>query len=100
MATAIENRWEVGCILGNGVVPFAIMLDDLDRVMNREGIELDEGTLGDLAAWFQPAEDNPGQHRQAAERRAHAVRWALERHGELPAWLELAGVTLEDAPKE
>lgn len=98
MATAIENRWELGGILGSGIAPFRIMLDDLERFFGRPGLELDDGARDDLAAWFQPAEDNPGQHRQAAERRAFAAAWALEHGDTLPEWLELAGVTLEDAP--
>jgi hypothetical protein len=52
----------------------------------------------DVAAWFLPAEENPGQLRDSRERRAAAVEWAMLAYGQLPAWLELAGVSLEDAP--
>lgn len=99
MASIIETRWEILAILGGGIPPFTAMLDDLDRLFARPELAVSDLCYEHVADFFRPSEDIDAQHRQSAARKAHAVAWALDRHGALPEWLELAGISLDDAAK-
>lgn len=96
---ALTNRhYKVQMILGESISPWVATFDRLDAMLAKledEGTEVPE----DVALFFLPAEDNPAQYRIAGERRDAAIRWAKERHGQLPDWLIAAGV-VEDVEVE
>lgn len=93
----MSRQFKVAMVLGEAVSPWRRTFDRLDAMIPKL-IDDGETVPDDVAAFFVPAEENPGQHRQATARRQAAVKWALEKYGGLPDWLLDAGVTLEDAP--
>ena len=87
-----EAFLQVGIIVGDGIAPYDRMLTDLALVMPRYNPQDHAEAFDTVAAYFQPAEDNPGQIRQARDRRRHAVRWA-NAHPDTPLeWLLEVGV--------
>lgn len=88
-----RGAFKVLQVLGEAVNPYDRTFERLHAMAAKQA---DFPTI-DVVAFFEGDGQGGGQDRQAADRRANAVRWSMDRHGELVGWLVDAGVTLEDA---
>ncbi len=94
-----DARIKLGMILGEAVRPYDRTLDRVRALVEKTGPadEIEQDLADALLGFFTDGKDGSAKAKEAAERRARAVAWALERYGALPLWLEACGVDLEDA---
>lgn len=93
-----RGAFKVLQVLGEAVNPYDRTFERLHVLAAKAEASGSEFPTLDVVAFFEGDGEGGGQDRQAADRRACAVRWSLDRHGELVGWLVDSGVTLEDAP--
>jgi hypothetical protein len=100
MAPNTERRWGIQNVLGLAIRPYDNTFAELDPVADLLDEVEDAEALEYIRQFFLPQEENVGQVRQAAQRRAEAERWSIAHYGEVRPWLIRAGITPAAAPQD